>query len=227
MPVRTAQLVGHLQRLAAAAGPASDADLLERYIRWRDEDAFAGLVGRYGPMVLLVCRRMLADAGAAEDCLQATFLVLARKAGSIRRRESLAAFLHCVACRVARKARAAGFRRGPVEAVDPDEAPADPRPDPLSELTARELMTALDEEVGRLPEAYRLPVVLCCLEGLSLEEAARRLGWTPGSVKGRLERGRRRLHDRLARRGLTLGAVLAAVEVSRGLAAPALALAAG
>jgi WD40 repeat protein len=86
-------------------------------------------------------------------------------------------------------------------------------------LTARELMVTLDEEIARLPEVYRLPVVLCCLEGLSLDEAAQRLGWTPGSVKGRLERGRKRLHERLTRRGLTLSAALSAVEVARGLAA--------
>src|SRR5437879_4016197 len=93
-------------------------------------------------------------------------------------------------------------------------APADPASDPapLAELTARELVTVLDEEVGRLPEAFRLPVVLCCLEGLSQEEAARRLGWPPGSVKGRLERGRKRLHERLAKRGLALMAALAAAE---------------
>src|SRR5437762_4975816 len=84
-------------------------------------------------------------------------------------------------------------------------------------------MTALDDEVGRLPESYRLPVVLCCLEGLSLEEAAGRLGWTTGSVKGRLERGRARLHARLRRRGLTLGLGLGAVEATRGLAAGTLA----
>jgi RNA polymerase sigma factor (sigma-70 family) len=214
MATRAAQLVGHLRRLAAPSGDAdADAVLLERYIQQRDEAAFSALVGRYGPMVLLVCRRILADRHAAEDCLQATFLVLARKAASIRRQHSLAAFLHAVACRVARKARAARWRQK-VEAGS-EEDPADPHPDPLSALTARELMTAVDLEVERLPEVYRLPVVLCCLEGLSQEEAARRLGWTAGSVKGRLERGRKQLHDRLARRGLSLSAALAAVLVSR------------
>jgi WD40 repeat protein len=97
--------------------------------------------------------------------------------------------------------------------------PADPHPDPLAELSARELLAVVDQEVRRLPEVYRLPVLLCCLEGHTQEEAARQLGWTPGSVKGRLERGRARLHARLARRGLALAAALAAVEVSRGTGA--------
>src|SRR5205807_2283959 len=88
--------------------------------------------------------------------------------------------------------------------------------DPLDELSAREVLTLLDEEVERLPECYRLPVLLCCLEGKTQEEAARQLGWTPGSVKGRLERGRARLHARLAKRGLTLSAALGAVTVSQG-----------
>jgi len=87
MAARAEQLVPHLQRLAADASPASDAELLERFVRDRDEAAFGGIVERHGPMVLLVCRRLLADADAAEDCLQATFLVLARRAVSIRRRE--------------------------------------------------------------------------------------------------------------------------------------------
>jgi hypothetical protein len=93
---------------------------------------------------------------------------------------------------------------------------ADPRPDPLAELSARELLAAVEEEVRRLPEAYRLPVLLCCLEGRTREEAAALLGWSEGSVKGRLERGRARLHARLARRGLTLSAALAAAELSHG-----------
>jgi RNA polymerase sigma factor (sigma-70 family) len=221
MTGRTEQLARRIEQLATASDPASDADLLERFIHERDEVAFAGLVGRYGPMVRLVCLRVLADVHAADDCAQATFLVLARKAAFIRCRESVAAFLHGVACRVARKALAIRYRSRAGDIPDAPEEPADPRPDPLSELTARELLTALDEEVRRLKEVYRLPVVLCCLEGLTLEEAARRLGWTTGSVKGRLERGRKRLHDRLIRRGLTLSAALSAAEVSRAMAAPA------
>src|SRR5207248_11258907 len=112
-----------------------------------------------------------------------------------------------------RKARGAAFRR-PRQAPGGDQAGA-PTPGPLDELTTRELLDGLDEEVQRLPEAYRLPLILCCLEGYSQEEAARRLGWTPGSVKGRLERGRARLHARLVGRGLNLSAALAAAEAVR------------
>jgi hypothetical protein len=111
-----------------------------------------------------------------------------------------------------------------VPAAATELSPADPHPDPLAQLTARELLDGLEAEIGRLPETYRLPIIFCCLEGLSQEEAARRLGWTAGSVKGRLERGRARLHARLTRRGLTLSAALAAVEVSRGGAPAAVCL---
>jgi RNA polymerase sigma factor (sigma-70 family) len=217
MPQTLPQLLQRLRRLTVPAvlASATDAVLLDRFLRDRDEAAFTALVGRHGPMVLRLCRRQLGGAHAAEDAFQATFLVLARRAAAIRRRDSLAAWLHGVACRVAARARAAeaGRRRG--AAVPADLALADPRPDPLDQLTARELFAAVDEEVGRLPEAYRLPVILCCLEGHSQEEAAALLGWSPGSVKGRLERGRKRLHARLVRRGLTLPAALAAVELSR------------
>src|SRR5205085_6876452 len=115
--------------------------------------------------------------------------------------------LHGVALRVARKARG---RRRPTTDL-PAGLPGPPA-DPLEALTARELLVLLDEEIGRLPEAHRLPVVLCCLEGRSQEEAARLLGWSAGSVRGRLERGRERLRTRLERRGVSLaalGAVLA------------------
>jgi RNA polymerase sigma factor (sigma-70 family) len=170
-------------------------------------------------MVLRVCQRVLGNRHDAEDAFQATFLVLARKAASVRSGGALAAWLHGVACRVAQGARLAGSRRRLREAPAPDLDSPDPHPDPLSELTAREALQILDEEVQQLPQAYRLPVILCCLEGLSQEEAARQLGWTPGSVKGRLERGRKRLQQRLTRRGLQLTAALALVEVSRAAAA--------
>jgi RNA polymerase sigma factor (sigma-70 family) len=200
--------------------PESDAALLTRFARHRDEAAFAELVSRHGPMVLRLGLRLLADSHAAEDAFQATFLVLARRAGSIRRRQSVAAWLYGVAYRVALKVRATRKRRHEEDpGVAPD--PADPHPDPLAHLSARELLLALEEEVQRLPEVYRLPVVLVCLEGLSQEEAAQRLGWTAGSVKGRLERGRKQLHRQLARRGLALTAALGAAEAARGAAVAA------
>jgi RNA polymerase sigma factor (sigma-70 family) len=204
------------------ADPApDDAGLLTRFLAARDPAAFEALVARHGSMVLRVCRHTLGNRHDAEDAFQATFLVLARKAANVRPPGAVAGWLHGVAYRVALKARQAALRRRH-EGLAPDLAPLDPRPDPLTELTAREALWALEEEVQRLPEAYRLPVVLCCLHGATQEEAARQLGCTPGSVKGRLERGRARLHARLARRGLTLAAALAAAELSRGPAPAAL-----
>jgi RNA polymerase sigma factor (sigma-70 family) len=214
------RLLRHLRGLAPPAAD-SDAALLDRFARARDEAAFAALVARHGPMVLHLCRRVLGDAHAAEDAFQATFLVLARKARSVARPAALAGWLYGVARRVALKARGAARQRPREEFAGGPEAP-DPRPDPLAELTARDLLRVVEEEVARLPEAYRLPVALCCLEGLSLEEAARRLDAAPGSVRARLGRGRKRLRDRLSRRGLTLSAALAAAEVSRAAVAGAL-----
>ncbi len=208
-----APLLQHIRRLTACAAPGApgDAALLECFVRDRDEAAFAALVGRHGPMVWRVCRRALADAGDAEDVFQATFLVLARKAAVLRRPEALAAWLFGVARRLAGKCRAAARRnrheRRPPVAADRD---------PLEELSAREWVQILDEEVGRLPEVYRLPVILCCLEGRTQEEAAALLGWTPGSLKGRLERGRKALHARLTRRGLDLSAGLLAAAAGFG-----------
>ncbi len=221
MPSGQEALMCYIRRLAALplGKDVSDAALLDRFIAVRDEQAFTALVKRHGAMVLQVCWRILGNGAHAEDAFQATFLVLARKAAAVQPREALPAWLHGVARRVALKARVARIRcheTGPLL-----EAPADGRADPLAELSARELLTIVDEEVQRLPERYRLPIILCCLEGQTLEEAARQLGWTPGSVKGRLERGRARLHDRLVRRGLTLSAALAAVEVSRAAASVA------
>jgi RNA polymerase sigma factor (sigma-70 family) len=208
-------ILDRLRRLAARPGARDDADLLGRFARYRDEEAFAALMARHGPMVFNVCFRVLGDVHAAEDATQATFLVLARKAGALRLPGRLPAWLYGVAQRVARKHRRATARR--LVPADPASEPVDPGPDPLAVLSGRDLLRVLEEEIGRLPGAYRLPVVLCCLEGLSQEEAARRLGCTAGSVKGRLERGRTRLHAQLVRRGLTLTAALAAVEVSRGV----------
>jgi RNA polymerase sigma factor (sigma-70 family) len=193
--------------------------LLARFVHTRDEDAFAVLVRRHGGLVLGVCRRLLPDPGVAEDAFQAVWLVLARKAATVRPTDSLPAWLHGVARRVARNALRGEARRRRREAEGLHAAAAPGRPDPLGELTAREALHLLEEELARLPEVYRLPVVLVCLEGLSQEEAAQRLGWTTGSVKGRLERGRRQLHQRLAKRGVSLAIALGIAEEVRGAAA--------
>src|SRR5262245_13432949 len=157
MTARPALLLRHIRQLAADV--PGDAVLLERFVSRRDEAAFTALVDRHGPMVLRLCRRVLADRHAAEDAFQAAFLVLARRAATIRRPESLAAWLHGVAYRVALKARAADARRHELTASDLVLAAR--HADPLAELSARELLTILDDEVRRLPEVYRLPVLLC------------------------------------------------------------------
>ncbi len=210
------RLLQHVRRLVDHAAPeaARDAELLERFRQQRDEQAFASLVSRHGPMVLRLCRRRLGDAHAAEDAFQATFLVLARKADSLRFPEQLAGWLYGVACRVSREAR---LRQQKQRLGELPADLANLQPDPLEQLTARELLGVIDEEVSRLPRAYRLPLILCGLEGKSQDEVAQQLGWTPGSVKGRLERGRKRLHERLARRGI-LPAALAALELVRATA---------
>jgi RNA polymerase sigma factor (sigma-70 family) len=205
-----------VRRPAAGSATESDAALLERYTRQRDDAAFAALVARHGPLVLGVCRRVLGDPHAADDAYQAALLVLARRAAAVPP-GALAGWLHGVAYRVALKARSRRATRTSAAAGEP----ADPRPDPLAQLSARELVTAIDDEVQRLAPSYRLPVVLCCLEGHTQEEAAAVLGCSSGAVKGRLERGRARLHARLVKRGLTLWAALAAVEWSRAAAGAA------
>jgi RNA polymerase sigma factor (sigma-70 family) len=218
-----AALVDYLRRFALTVpvDEASDAALLGRFISTQDQRAFAALVERHGPLVFQVCHRAVGDLHETEDAFQAVFLVLARKAATVRPREALPAWLHGVARRVAMKARSRRARRSrEVHVADgcPADEPGDPNLDPPADVASRENLVILDEELDRLADVHRLPVVLCCLEGHSVEEAARSLGWTPGSVKGRLERGRVRLRDQLARRGLALPAVLSAVAATRGAA---------
>jgi len=220
MPPLLTRFLRRLRSLSAPPSGETDAVLLARFARRRDEDAFAALVARHGPMVRNACIRVLGDFHAAEDCFQATFLILARRANSLRRPDALAGWLYGVASRVARDAQRLNARR-PRHNLDGLAEPADPRPDPLAALSACDVLLALEEELRRMPQAYRLPLVLCCLEGLAQEEAARRLGWTAGAVKGRLERGRKQLHRRLARRGLTLGVALGVAEAARGTASAA------
>jgi RNA polymerase sigma factor (sigma-70 family) len=189
--------------MEAATGdqPADDV-LLERFTAHREQAAFAALVQRHGPLVLGVCRRVLQHEQDAEDTFQAVFCVLARKAGTIRRGTAVGGWLHAVASRIARKARAHQVRRRMRESELPDV----PAPDNPPEWVWRDLWPILDEEVNRLPERYRQPFVLCELEGKGNQEAAAELGCPVGTVSSRLTRARERLRARLTRRGLTLSA---------------------
>jgi RNA polymerase sigma factor (sigma-70 family) len=194
----------------------TDEQLLANFVARRDEAAFELLVWRHGAMVLSTCRRLLRDAQEAEDALQATFLVLARKAGSIRRGQALGGWLHRVASRLARRIRARAARQPRCQSLETDVAD---RP-AVDQLLWNDLGPVLDEEVNRLPEKYRQPVILCYLEGQSNEEAARRLGCPRGTILSRLARGRERLRSRLTHRGITLtSAVLTAVLANEGTAA--------
>src|SRR5262245_21303050 len=199
---RLGTLVQHLHRLVhpATAEEPSDRELLERFARGREEAALAGLVHRHGPLELGVCRRVLRHAQDAEDAFQATFLVLARKAGSVSWKESVAHWLYEVAYRLAAKVRAEGARRRVKERRAGVMAQRDAR----SEAEGREFSAVLDEELHRLPAAYQGPLVCCYLEGLTRDQAARRLRCSLRTLDRRLERGRRLLRDRLARRGVTL-----------------------
>jgi RNA polymerase sigma factor (sigma-70 family) len=212
-------LLQYLRKLTGAPGvrELTDCQLLKRFAAERDEAAFDALVQRHGPMVWGVCRRILHQESDADDAFQATFLVLARKAGSLRWPESVGGWLHRVAHRVALKARVQAARRSERERSAASARAADA----MAEITGRELQQVLDEELLRLPARYRAPLVLCYLEGKTRDEAAEELGWTVGSVKGRLERGRQLLEMRLARRGLAFSTALLATALASSSAAAA------
>ena len=174
-------------------------ELLDRFVTRRDPVAFEAIVARHGAMVWGVCSRTLRDPHDAEDAFQATFLILAARAGAIRHREKLGGWLHGVAAKVAKKARQNAARRR-TEALDAAAEIAG-KPDSPER---RDQIAELHEELARLPGKYREPIVLCHLEGCTHDEAADRLGWPVGTVRGRLARGRERLKQRLTRRGLTV-----------------------
>ena len=218
-----AQLSGVLNHIRQAAdargGGPTDAELLGRFAAHRDHTAFELLVWRHGAMVLQTCRRLLARPEDAEDAFQATFLALVRRVKSIHRGQAVAGWLHTVACRVALRARAAAARRAccerqAINGTDPknghEPAVAHPGFDSIMWAEVREL---IDQELSRLPKKLRDPFVLCCLEGLTNEEAARQLGCPKGTVLSRLSRARERLRGRLVGRGLGLpaGALAAAL----------------
>jgi RNA polymerase sigma factor (sigma-70 family) len=191
---RTCRGIGLLLREMSVheAKDKSDGQLLEHFLVQRDEAAFTALVRRHGPMVLSVCRRVLGNATDAEDTFQATFLILVRKASSLRSHPVLAGWLHEVARRTALKAKVTAARRRVKEqAVARSEAQEEP--------VQSDLLAQLDRELARLPEKYRLPLVLCDLEGKTRRETAEQLGWPEGTVAGRLARSRALLAKRLLR----------------------------
>ncbi|WP_435011064.1 RNA polymerase sigma factor [Tundrisphaera lichenicola] len=196
--------IGSLFEGGSIAG-LGEVQLLERFVVRRDGPAFAALVARHGPMVLGVCRRILTDPHDIEDAFQATFLILVRKAGSIRDRDRLAPWLFGVARKVANRARLDRSRRRARE-VTGSELVAEA---PTFDEHRAELGRALVEEIDRLPDSLRIPVILCCVEGLSYDEAADELGSTEPAIRGRLARARERLRGRLTRKGFapSLGAL--------------------
>ena len=208
------------RRMAAETlGELTDRQLLERLLAAQDEAVFEALVLRHGPMVYRVCWRVLQQAEDAEDAFQATFLLLARKLPTVRKRDSLASWLHGVAYRVALDAKAKAARRRRHETL----AASNPQPGPSEEITWRELRTVLDSELGRLPEKWRLPLILCYLEGRSQEEAAKQLGWSKSTLLRRLEEARAALGRRLSRRDFVWSAALSSVLLADCLAPAALA----
>ena len=184
-------------------GAVTDGQLLERFATRRgetSEHAFAALVERHGPVVMRLCRSVLRDEHEAQDAFQATFLVLAQRAGSLWVRDSIGPWIHSVAYRVASCARAAGIRRQRHERRHAELAAG--RLAVYHDEDRGDIEGVVHEEINRLPAHYRAPLVLCDLEGCTHEQAARHLGLPVGTVKSRQARGRQRLRDRLLRRGL-------------------------
>jgi len=189
---------------------ASDQELLQRFVVTQDEVPFAALLRRHGALVLGVCRRVLRREQDAEDACQATFLALARQAATLPAQPSLGGWLYRVARRSAVKLMLAEQRRSRRDR----QAASTATDDPLEQISGRELLAVLDEELHKLPERFQEPLVLCFLEGLTQEEAARHLGWPRGTLKDRLEQGKELLKQRLTRRGLALPAGLLATLVA-------------
>lgn len=201
-----------VRRIRAVAAPLtdslSDRELLARFLKTADDSAFAMLVERHGPSVFGVCRRILTNNHDAEDAFQATFLVLARRAASIRNTAAIGCWLHGVAFRVANKLKSRRARQADAAELPDVAAPSH------DDVSWREVRCVLDDELNRLPERLRLPVFLCYFEGKTRDEAAESLGWKLTTLRGRLEDGRERLRVRLARRGIELSAALLAISAA-------------
>jgi RNA polymerase sigma factor (sigma-70 family) len=208
MASASASILRHVEQFIAVQPTErlTDHQLVERFVRERDETAFAALVRRHGGMVLGVCRRILRHEQDAEDAFQAAFLILSRKARTIRRSEAVGGWLYRVAYHVAVRARADAIKHGRPTGVGLETVPQRESAD----VTWREIRAVVDEELGRLPESYRSALVLFYLEGRTQEEAARQLGWSKGTLRRRLDKGRELMRLRLIRRGLAPAAALTA-----------------
>jgi RNA polymerase sigma factor (sigma-70 family) len=223
---RSGLLISHAspERPEPLLSELSDEELLARFLQptgRHSADAFGILVQRHGPMVMSACRHVLRTKEDAEDAFQATFMTLARKAETIRNQRSLAAWLHEVALRIAIRTRASAARRRDQEkqGAAHSKTAADGKQE--DQVAVIELRPLLHEEVNRLPDKYRLPIILSYIEGRSNEEVAALLGWPVGTVKGRLFRARDLLRSRLTRRGVALSAafILLALSDREGSAA--------
>jgi RNA polymerase sigma factor (sigma-70 family) len=210
-PPRVRSPARRLAWLPESAAPVADTDLLGRFLDAHDEAAFTALAARHLPTVRAVCRSVLRDPNDADDAVQATFLVLVRRAGAVRNRAALGAWLARVAWRAANRLRETNTRRSAMHSVD-----TDPDDTPAPATTARtELAAALHEEIARLPERYRLAVLACYAAGTPTADAARQLGWPKGTLLTRLAWARRRLRARLGIRGLPLAGGFAVVFAPR------------
>jgi RNA polymerase sigma factor (sigma-70 family) len=201
-------MIRHLRQAVLSGLP--DAQLLDRFLDGRDEAAFEALLRRHGPMVWGVCRRLLGNRQDIEDAFQATFLVLVRKAASIQPRGLVGHWLYGVAYRTALRARGLAAQRRSRERPLPEA----PEPAATPAAQSPEWLAWLDHEVNRLPDKYRLPLVLCDLEGQPRKEVARQLQIPEGTLSSRLAHARRRLADRLSRRGVALSSAACAVLLS-------------
>ena len=209
-PLRT--VLRHVRKIAGKPSGAedTDAELLDRFIRQHDDGAISMLIQRHGPMVRGICRRVLEQSADADDVFQATFVVLLRQAHSIRKRRSLGSWLYGVAYRIALRANTEAARRQ----IHERRFAATRTADPESQLTWQEICSVLDAELHKLTEKHRSPLLLCYLQGQTRDEAAQLLGWSVRTLKRRLQEGRKLLHNRLSRRGLTLSAALLGVGLT-------------
>ena len=184
----------------------SEPQVLARFVERGDPVAFEAIVVRYGPMVLSVCRHALRDANDVDDAFQATFITLIRKAAVLKQPERLGPWLYGVAYRIAVRAR----KRRKLAGLPPDLAgrASDQGPGDAEQLAA------LHDEINRLPEKYRLPIVLCCIDEETHDAVARKLNWPIGTVHGRLSRARKLLRGRLGRRGRAIPAIVASPAAS-------------